>query len=91
MRAESGFHLRRGLWAIILCAALRLVANAQPPAIAQNGVVNSASQIPSALPLSSIARGAKFTIYGVRLAAKTPVSPEPFGISVVPQIDPAGS
>ncbi len=42
-------------------------AMAQPPAISQNGVFNSASHIPPTLPGGPIARGALFTIRGVRL------------------------
>lgn len=45
-----------------VCAAL-----AQPPAIGKNGVVNSASFIPTALAGREIARGARFLIRGVRL------------------------
>src|SRR5581483_9124726 len=37
------------------------------PGIQQNGIVNLASQIPPTLEGGAIARGALFTIYGVRL------------------------
>ena len=50
----------------MLCV-LVMRAIAQPPAIGQNGVFNSASRIPPALPGGSLARGALFTINGVRL------------------------
>ncbi len=50
--------------AALICLVTPLVA--QQPWIAQNGVVNSASRIPSALPGGAIARGADFTIFGVR-------------------------
>ena len=43
------------------------VVSAQPPAIGQNGVVNSASQIPPTLPGGALAPGARFKIQGVRL------------------------
>ena len=39
------------------------------PGIRQNGVVNAASQIPPTLAGGAIARGALFTIYGIRLGA----------------------
>jgi uncharacterized protein (TIGR03437 family) len=45
----------------------RLGIFAQPPAIGQNGILNSASRIPSALTGASIARRSRFTIEGVRL------------------------
>ncbi len=48
--------------------ALAACAVAQP-AIRQNGVINSASRIPPALAGGSIARGALFTIYGVRFGS----------------------
>ena len=41
---------------------------AQPPAIAQNGVVNQASHIAPTLPGGALARGALIDIRGVRLA-----------------------
>lgn len=50
-----------------LLSASVLVVHAQPPAISQNGIVNSASQLPSALTGASIARESRFTIKGVRL------------------------
>jgi uncharacterized protein (TIGR03437 family) len=51
----------------LLCAAISL--SAQPPAIGQNGVFNSASQIAPTLAGGAIARGALFTIHGVRLGS----------------------
>src|SRR5579863_5742632 len=42
---------------------------AQPPAISQNGVVNTASQIPPTLAGGALARGSLFTIYGVRFGS----------------------
>jgi uncharacterized protein (TIGR03437 family) len=45
-----------------------MFAEAQP-GIRQNGVVNSASRIPPTLPGGAVARGALFTIYGVRLGS----------------------
>lgn len=48
---------------------LNLLLRAQP-AIGQNGVVNSASRIPSGLASGAIARGALFTIRGVRLGSQ---------------------
>ena len=50
-----------------------VVARAQP-GIRQNGVVNAASQIPPTLDGGAIARGARLTIYGVRLAGHTRVT-----------------
>jgi uncharacterized protein (TIGR03437 family) len=50
------------------------VVHAQPPAIGQNGVVNSASQIPPTLAGGALARGARFKIQGVRLAGSDPTS-----------------
>jgi uncharacterized protein (TIGR03437 family) len=44
------------------------------PAIGQNGVVNRASLIPPTLPGGSIARGAAFTIHGVRFGSAAAVS-----------------
>ena len=55
------FRLAAGL------AILTSIASAQPPAIGQNGVVNSASQMPPTLPGGVLARGARFIISGVRL------------------------
>lgn len=61
-----------GLTGAAICAlsllSAALFAQA-PPWIAQNGVVNSASRIPATLAGGAIARGALFTIYGVRLGA----------------------
>jgi uncharacterized protein (TIGR03437 family) len=56
---------------VIRAFALALFAGAiplpaQPPAIGQNGVVNTASQIPSTLPGGALAPGSLFTAYGVR-------------------------
>ncbi|HZT29803.1 MAG TPA: hypothetical protein VFA33_07970 [Bryobacteraceae bacterium] len=44
------------------------IAAAQPPAIFQEGVRNAAGRIPPSLPGGAIARGARFTIEGVRFA-----------------------
>jgi uncharacterized protein (TIGR03437 family) len=52
--------------------ALAILGRAQP-AIRQNGVVNSASRIPPGLAGGAIARGALFTIYGVRFGSPGPV------------------
>ena len=49
-------------------AILARLACAQP-GIQQNGVVNSASQIPPTLPGGAIARGALFDISGVRFGS----------------------
>jgi uncharacterized protein (TIGR03437 family) len=43
-------------------------AQAQPPAIRQNGVFNSATRFPSGLTSGSLARGSRFTVEGVRLS-----------------------
>lgn len=51
-----------------LTAAVCTVLHAQPPAIRQNGVVNSASRIPSGLTGGSLALRSRFTIDGVRLS-----------------------
>ena len=40
-----------------------------PPWVGQNGVVNSASRIPTTLAGGPIARGALFTVYGVKLGS----------------------
>lgn len=56
-----------------VCTALCSI-HAQPPAIGQNGVVNSASLIPPTLPGGALARGARFIIQGVRLAGTEPTS-----------------
>jgi uncharacterized protein (TIGR03437 family) len=57
----------------VTCIALLVIAVAADllaqPGIGQNGVVNAASQIPPTLPGGALARGARFTIYGVRLGA----------------------
>ena len=42
---------------------------AQAPEIRSNGVVNAASQMPSAAPGGAVARGASFVIYGVGLGS----------------------
>ncbi|PWU07286.1 MAG: hypothetical protein C5B51_10285 [Terriglobia bacterium] len=42
-------------------------AQAQPPAITQNGIVNAASQMPPPLASGALARGALIDIHGVRL------------------------
>jgi uncharacterized protein (TIGR03437 family) len=52
--------------------ALAILGRAQP-AIRQNGVVNSASRIPPGLAGGAIARGALFTIHGVRFGSPGPV------------------
>ena len=52
------------LW---LVAAICTLCWAQPPAIRQNGVFNSASRIPSGLTGGSLALRSRFTIEGVRL------------------------
>src|SRR5271165_663604 len=59
---ECRYPSRHLCW-VLLYGALRLPAQ---PAIGQNGVVNRASQIPTSLRGGAIARGASFTIYGVR-------------------------
>ena len=61
----------RYLYLTLLYPALGLPAQ---PVIAQNGVVNRASQMPPTLPGGSIARGAAFTIYGVRFGHAATVS-----------------
>jgi uncharacterized protein (TIGR03437 family) len=50
------------------------LVHAQPPAIGQNGVVNSASLIPPTLAGGTLARGARFDIQGVRLTGSEPTS-----------------
>ncbi len=52
----------------MLACGLPSAVDAQP-GIGQNGVVNRASQIPPTLPGGAIARGAQFTIHGVRLGS----------------------
>lgn len=54
---------------LIIATALCVHAQAEPPAIFQNGVFNSASRFPRTLPGGVIAHGARFTIQGVRLGA----------------------
>jgi uncharacterized protein (TIGR03437 family) len=51
--------------------AVLLVTLLWQPGVGQNGVVNAASQIPPTLPGGAIARGALFTIHGVRLTSLT--------------------
>lgn len=51
--------------ALLLTAFLALKVSAQP-GLAQNGVVNAASRIPTTLAGGSIARGSLFTIEGVK-------------------------
>ena len=58
---------------LFICTSF-LVVYAQPPAIGQNGVVNSASQIPPTLAGGALARGARFKIQGVRLTGSDPTS-----------------
>lgn len=53
-------------WAVLCGSAAGPQA---PPAIGQNGVVNAASQIAPTLAGGAIARGALFTVYGVRLGS----------------------
>jgi uncharacterized protein (TIGR03437 family) len=57
-----------------LVLASSFVIHAQPPAIGQNGVVNSASLIPPTLAGGGLARGARFNIQGVRLTGSDPTS-----------------
>jgi uncharacterized protein (TIGR03437 family) len=52
---------------VALLYAVAFTIDAQPPAIGQNGVMNTASRIPPTLPGGPIARGTLFTIAGVRL------------------------
>ncbi|HUO30799.1 MAG TPA: hypothetical protein VMU80_16355 [Bryobacteraceae bacterium] len=56
-------------WREAMLAVWSVSVFAQPPAIDQNGVTNAAARIPSTLPGGGIARGARLTIRGVRLAA----------------------
>src|SRR6202035_4964787 len=53
----------------IMIAAVFAVMLMWQPGIGQNGVVNAASQIPPTLPGGTSARGALFTIHGVRLTS----------------------
>src|SRR5690348_13049889 len=91
----------RTAWAALL---LSIPIAAQPPGIRQNGVVNSASQVPPTLAGGAIARGALFTIFGVRLgtigqttvtvsgAAATVINANPTRAeAVMPQSAPLGS
>jgi uncharacterized protein (TIGR03437 family) len=61
---------RRLIVATALTSTISSSLSAQP-GIGQNGVVNSASQIPPTLPGGAIARGALFTVSGVRLSSPT--------------------
>jgi uncharacterized protein (TIGR03437 family) len=54
---------------VCLLACIGTLVEGQPPAISQNGVTNLASRIPSSLADRAIARGAAFSIQGVRLGA----------------------
>jgi uncharacterized protein (TIGR03437 family) len=56
----------------MVCLACR--ATAQLPAIAQNGVVNQASQIAPSLAGGALARGARIEIRGIRFAAGSTVT-----------------
>jgi hypothetical protein len=58
------------LAAIAACAISMVTAQPAPPAIAQNGVVNSASRIPSTLPGGAITSGGRFTIFGVHFGLR---------------------
>lgn len=54
--------------ALVATAHLVLVAESQiPPAIDPGSVVNAASRMPSSLPGGALARGARFSLTGVRL------------------------
>jgi uncharacterized protein (TIGR03437 family) len=80
--------LRHAARAIILLSTLACLLRGQP-GIGQNGVVNSASQIPPTLPGGAIARGALFTVTGVRLgssAGKTTVAISRQGVSLPVQV-----
>ena len=57
---------------IVLLLSAAAQATAQAPAIGASGVFQSASRVPSTLPGGGIARGARFTIEGVRLSAGGP-------------------
>lgn len=63
------------------------------PGIRQNGVVNSASRIPPTLAGGAIARGALFTIYGVRLGSsgRTEVTVSSGGKSIRVRLLSAGA
>lgn len=71
MIARYAHNVSRHLFWIFLLGAPSLPAQ---PAIGQNGVVNRASQIPTSLRGGAIARGAVFTIYGVRFGKAATVS-----------------
>ena len=58
--------MRRSLF--ILAVAIGGL-EAQPPAILQNGLFNSAGRMPGSLPGAALAPGSRFTIRGVRLGA----------------------
>ena len=58
----------------IVAAACAAPAVAQPPAIYQNGVSNSASRLPSTLPGARLAPGARFLIRGVRLGGEVRIA-----------------
>jgi uncharacterized protein (TIGR03437 family) len=62
-------HLMRFPCLAVLAAAnLVFLANAQvPPAVDPGSVVNAASRMPSSLPGGALARGARFSLSGVRL------------------------
>jgi uncharacterized protein (TIGR03437 family) len=62
-------HLMRFPCLVVLAAAnLVFLANAQvPPAVDPGSVVNAASRMPSSLPGGALARGARFSLSGVRL------------------------
>jgi len=47
--------------------------NAPPPAVAQNGVVNAASEMPAEFSGGSIARGSLFRVHGWRMGPAQPV------------------
>src|SRR5579871_757738 len=68
---------------------MQAAAQSPPPWIAQNGVVNSASRIPSTLPGGAIARGALFTIFGVRFGTveHTRVAIDFGGVKVAAQVN----
>src|SRR5215472_18252949 len=51
---------------LVCLLAWTSVARAQPPAIFQGGVYNSASRIHPALPGGSLAPGMRFTVEGIR-------------------------
>ena len=52
---------------VACCWLLAAADTPAPPAIAPNGIVNTASRLPATLRGGAIARGARFTIPGVRL------------------------